>query len=114
MFRYAYDFGDSWELEIRVEKIVPAEHSMPTTAVCMDGARACPPEDCGGAWGYADLLESLADPKHPEHRNMKKWLGRRFDPEAFDLGRINLSLRGLKWPSVTEAQLRKVLMSQDG
>jgi hypothetical protein len=63
--------------------------------VCLDGANACPPEDCGGTGGYADLLEALADPSHPEHRQYRQWAGRNFDPAAFDLAAINAALQRL-------------------
>lgn len=112
-FGYEYDFGDSWEHEITVEKILPPDAAAATTARCLDGARACPPEDCGGIWGYADLLKILKNRKHPEHKSMKEWLGRAFDAAAFDVVKTNLWLRKLKWPRVTEAQLRKVLMGRD-
>jgi hypothetical protein len=112
-FGYEYDFGDSWEHEITVEKILPANAAAATTALCLDGARACPPEDCGGIWGYADLLKILKNRKHPEHKRMKEWMGRPFDAAAFDVMKTNLWLRKLKWPRVTEAQLRKVLMGRD-
>ena len=112
-FGYEYDFGDSWEHEITVEKILPPDAAAATVALCLDGARACPPEDCGGVWGYADLLKILKNRKHPEHGSMTEWLGRPFDAEAFDAAKTNLWLRKLKWPRVTEAQLRKVLMGRD-
>ena len=64
-------------------------------------------------WGYENLLKTLKSPKHPEHKRMQEWLGRRFDAEAFDVAKTNLWLRKLKWPRVTEAQLRKVLMARD-
>ena len=90
-FFYDYDFGDGWEHEIKVEKILPAE-----TAVhyprCVDGKRACPPEDCGGPPGYAYLLEALADPEHEEHDSMIEWIGGEFDPEAFDVAEVNQAL----------------------
>jgi hypothetical protein len=111
---YEYDFGDSWEHTLTVAKIVPPAPVAATTAVCLDGAGACPPEDCGGIWGYANLLKILKNRKHPEHKTMKQWLGRPFDAEAFDLAKTNLWLGKLKWPHVTEAQLRKVLMGRDG
>ena len=113
-FGYEYDFGDSWEHAITVEKILPTGAAAAAAALCLDGACACPPEDCGGIPGYAELLDALKDPKHPEHRSMQEWLGRPFDPHAFDLAKTNLWLRKLKWPRVTEAQLRKVLMGRDG
>ena len=110
---YEYDFGDSWEHEITVEKILRPDAAAVTVALCLDGARACPPEDCGGVWGYANLLKILKNQKHPEHRSMSKWLGRPFDPDAFDAAKTNFWLRKLKWPHMTEAQLRKVLMGRD-
>ncbi len=112
-FGYEYDFGDSWEHEITVEKILPPAAASATTALCLDGARACPPEDCGGVWGYTNLLKILKNRKHPEHKTMKEWLGRAFAAAAFDVGKTNLWLKKLKWPRATEAQLRKVLMGRD-
>jgi len=112
-FGYEYDFGDSWEHEITVTRILPTGAATATSALCLEGARACPPEDCGGIWGYAELLKTLKNPKHPEHKTMKEWLGHPFDAEAFDVAKTNLWLRKLKWPRVTEAQLRKVLMGRD-
>ena len=82
-FCYEYDFGDSWEHEIVVEKIVdpaPGERY----PACVEGQRACPPEDCGGVWGYADLLEAIGNPQHESHDELQEWLGGSFDPEAFD------------------------------
>ena len=111
-FGYEYDFGDSWEHEITVEKILP-DTAPDSPALCLDGARACPPEDCGGVGGYDNLLKILKNRKHPEHKSMKEWLGRPFDAAAFDVEKANLWLRKLKWPRVTEAQLRKVLMGRD-
>jgi hypothetical protein len=112
-FSYEYDFGDSWGHQVTVEKIMPPDAAMAALALCLEGARACPPEDCGGVWGYENLLKILKNRKHPEHRSMMEWLGRPFDSEAFDAARTNAWLRKLKWPRVTEAQLRKVLMSRD-
>ena len=111
-FVYEYDFGDSWQHKIVVEKILSGGGIDVTHAECVDGARACPPEDCGGVWGYANLLKILKDKKHPEHRTMKEWLGRPLDPEFFDREHTNRWLRKLKWPRVTEAQLRKILMGR--
>ena len=100
--------------EITVEKILPPDPAAAATALCLDGAHACPPEDCGGIWGYANLLKILKNRKHPEHKDMKAWVGGSFDAETFDLADINLWLRKFKWPRVTEAQLRKVLMGRAG
>ena len=80
---YEYDFGDGWRHEIRVEKTTQSE---PVTGPhLLGGARACPPEDCGGTWGYANLVAAVADPSHPEHEDLLEWVGGGFDPEKFDL-----------------------------
>jgi len=90
--RYTYDFGDWWEHEIEVEDVTPAdpEHRYPS---CPAGAGACPPEDVGGPDGYAELLDAISDPDHPEHAEMREWLGRPFDPAAFDADRTTTLLR---------------------
>ena len=113
-FGYEYDFGDSWIHEITVERISPPDAAAGTRALCLGGARACPPEDCGGVWGYANLLKALKNRKHPEHKAVKEWIGSSWDAEAFDSAKVNHWLRKLKWRRVKEAQLRKVLMGRDG
>ncbi len=91
-FRYEYDFGDSWLHDILVEKILPPdpEQELP---VCVKGARACPPEDVGGIWGYYTFLEALQNPEHPAHTDYKEWFGGEWDAEAFDLNEVNERLR---------------------
>jgi hypothetical protein len=93
--RYTYDFGDDWEHAIRLEKIVPADPDRLYPS-CAAGKSACPPEDCGGRWGYTDLRGVLADPGHEEHEGMLEWLeledASEFDPGAFDLEEVNDSL----------------------
>lgn len=111
---YEYDFGDAWEHRIVVETILPSDDATRRTAECVGGTRACPPEDCGGTWGYDELLEVLGDPQHEEHESMKEWLGRPFDPEAFDCDKVNECLGMLTWPHTTEEQLARVLMRRDG
>lgn len=91
-FLYGYDFGDSWEHEIIVEKVVAPEASVAYPR-CVAGKRACPPEDCGGAWGYAHLLEKIQDAEHPDHEEICDWLGDEFDAEAFDLEAVNARLQ---------------------
>ncbi|MBA3442179.1 MAG: plasmid pRiA4b ORF-3 family protein [Pyrinomonadaceae bacterium] len=93
-FIYEYDFGDGWEHEVVVEKILTAEAGMHYPK-CLTGKRACPPEDCGGVWGYAGFLEAIKDPEHPEHEDMLEWVGGSFDPEAFDIEEVNQELKGL-------------------
>jgi Plasmid pRiA4b ORF-3-like protein len=92
---YEYDFGDSWRHEIRLEKRSEPEPKVKYPR-CVEGARACPPEDCGGAWGYADFLEAISDKKHPEHRDMKEWIGGKFDPEKFSIEAVNRELKNLR------------------
>ena len=93
--RYTYDFGDDWEHKIVLEAVLAAEpdRSYPT---CVAGKGACPPEDCGGPWGYADLREVLADPSREEHDEMREWLGldrtSDFDPAAFSIDAVNEAL----------------------
>ncbi len=82
-FAYEYDFGDSWDHEVVVEKRVSAEAGV-KYPVCVDGKRACPPEDVGGVWGYADFLEAIVNPDHEQHEDMLEWIGVRFDPDEFD------------------------------
>lgn len=94
-FTYEYDFGDGWQHEVAAEKILPPDPAF-KHPVCLGGANACPPEDCGGIAGYYNLLETLADPKHPEYADMKEWIGGELDPAAFDMDRINAALKRLK------------------
>ncbi|NJO97971.1 MAG: plasmid pRiA4b ORF-3 family protein [Pleurocapsa sp. CRU_1_2] len=90
-FFYTYDFGDSWEHSILVEKILPKETkiSYPT---CIKAKRACPPEDCGGAWGYLEFLEAIQNPNHPERESFLEWLEEDLDSEFCDLKEINQRL----------------------
>lgn len=91
-FFYLYDFGDSWEHEVVVEKVLTAE-SDTSYPVCIKAKRACPPEDCGGTWGYQTLLKAIKDPKHPEHAFRREWVGSSFDPEDAELDEINTLLK---------------------
>ena len=90
--RYEYDFGDGWVHTLLVEKILPSEEGQ-TYPRCLTGRRACPPEDCGGPWGYADFLEALTDPEHEQHTQLVEWIGEDFDPAAFDLDTVNAKLK---------------------
>jgi hypothetical protein len=91
-FRYTYDFGDGWDHRIDVEKVLSASVGT-TVPACIDGRRACPPEDCGGTWGYRELVAILADSTHPDHPERLEWIGRPFDPESFDPGDFEDNLR---------------------
>ena len=92
---YEYDFGDGWEHELHIEKVLPVESAVHYPR-CIDGGRACPPEDCGGPPGYAHLIEVLHDPEHEEFDEMRRWAGPDFDPETFDLVSVNRALWRLK------------------
>jgi hypothetical protein len=95
-FTYTYDFGDGWIHDLRVERIVDGEGAEGFRRIeCLAGARACPPEDCGGPPGYEELQSVLANAQHPEYRERKEWVGRSFDPETFDLVKVNKKLATL-------------------
>lgn len=85
-YTYIYDFGDDWTHQITLEAIFS---DTILNAELIAGKGACPPEDCGGIWGYAQLKEILSDRKHPEYKEMKQWLGLRpkqdWDADFFDL-----------------------------
>jgi len=91
-FIYEYDFGDSWEHTVHIEAILPVQKGA-QYPVCLEGKRACPPEDIGGVSGYGDLLEIFSNPKHPEHDDRLEEFGDEFDPEFFDMEDANLGLR---------------------
>ena len=94
--RYLYDFGDSWEYEIKLKKILSVDQRM-KHPVCIKGERGCPPEDCGGTGGYEDLLEIIMDPEHEEYEEKTCWLGDNFDTEGFDIDVINAILKKVKF-----------------
>jgi len=93
--RYTYDFGDDWEHDVVLEEVRPtvSGERLPS---CVAGKGACPPEDCGGAWGYADLKEIMADSSDKEHQDRLDWLGldtaEEFDPHEFSVDEVNLRL----------------------
>lgn len=90
-FTYEYDFGDCWQHEVIFEGCLRAEKGG-RYPVCVEGERACPPEDVGGVWGYAEFLEAIADPKHEQHDDFVEWAGD-FDPEEFDAGKTTKAMR---------------------
>jgi hypothetical protein len=94
--RYTYDFGDGWDHDIVVEQIGPRDPAVDYPR-CTGGKRAGPPDDCGGVWGYADLVRIVGDPTDPEHDGKVAWLGlgsaAEFDPDAFDAREISDALR---------------------
>jgi len=94
--QYQYDFGDSWEHTLLVEKIIPVAER-PQLYVCLAGANRCPPEDCGGLGGYYYLLEILSDPEHKEHEERMAWIGEKIDPGEFSLEQINKDLKACRF-----------------
>ena len=91
---YTYDFGDDWRHKIVLQNIRPAEPGM-SSPLCLDGANACPPEDSGGAGGYANYAAIMLDPSHEEYADYFQWRGA-FDPKAFDLLAVNRALKRIK------------------
>ncbi len=111
-FLYRYDFGDDWEHIVRVEKILPKERGM-LLPRCLGGGRACPPEDVGGVGGYARCLEAIKDPADEEHASFLQWIGRAFDPEAFDAQRVDDQLRSAAQSAWSAAMRRTLVVEYD-
>lgn len=102
-FSYLYDFGDSWEHEILVEKVLASDPKI-EYPICIKAKRACPPEDCGGTWGYQEFLEAVQDPANPEHEEMLEWVGGTFDPEDTELDEVNNQLQLIpEWKRFAES-----------
>lgn len=91
-FKYEYDFGDGWGHEVVFEGNPPSDPKV-KYPLCLEGERACPPEDCGGVWGYVDFLEAIGNKKHAQHRELLRWIGGRFDSEAFDAKKATKEMR---------------------
>jgi hypothetical protein len=87
--QYCYDFGDNWMHEVVVENTSFSRPQDMPPVYCIEGVRACPPDDCGGVYGFDDFCMAMADPKHPEHEDLTEWFGGRFDPEFFDIAAVN-------------------------
>jgi hypothetical protein len=94
-FTYVYDMGDNWGHAIQVEKTLAAEPKAKYPR-CVSGARACPPEDCGGVWGYEEFLEAISDKRHEEHEAMLEWVGGQFDPDEFEIVEVNRELARMR------------------
>ena len=88
--QYEYDFGGSWLHNIVLEKNKPVAKDR-VYPHCIKGKRACPLEDCGGIYGYMNLVEVFTDKNHPEHKNAVEWYGKNLNPEAFGLEPVNES-----------------------
>ena len=90
---YEYDFGDGWRHELLLEEVLLGDETF--QQICVAGKRSCPPEDCGGPQGFAELLRALQDANHPSHDEACEWLGD-FAPESFSVDQINKRLRRRK------------------
>ena len=93
---YMYDFGDSWEHKVTLQKILPYDPNVRLPA-CTGGRRRCPPEDCGGVWGYYEMLEALKDPNAQDHEEMKEWIGEDFDPDIFSPEGVDRMVGRMRW-----------------
>lgn len=93
---YEYDFGDNWGHSVTLEGIDTIRKGERRLA-CLGGERRCPPEDCGGIHGYAELLEVIADETHPEHELMLQWLGGAYDAEAFSASKVRFDDPKARW-----------------
>lgn len=91
IIEYTYDFGDGWEHLIKLEKVLEKEKGKKYPN-CLDGEMNCPPEDCGGALRYCELVKIIQNPDHEEHKEITNWLGANFDPTRFDVERVNKQL----------------------
>jgi hypothetical protein len=96
VLKYQYDFGDDWEDEVVLERVLPARGTT-SRPVCLAGARRCPPEDAGGVVGYQKFLEAILDPKHEDYGQYLRWAGGHFLDE-FDAGPVKEKLSGMHWP----------------
>ena len=97
---YLYDFGDGWEHTIKVERLADPEPGVLYPRLIEISGR-CPPEDCGGPWGYAELLDAIKDPKHKRHAELTEWIGEGFNPEADDAETLTA---GENQPTVSRAK----------
>lgn len=92
---YVYDFGDNWQHRIKVEKTLMPDPQL-KLPLCVGGANATPPDDCGGVYGYYDFVAAVSNPDHPEHAEMSEWIGTPWDPAAFSIDSANSWLEHFK------------------
>jgi hypothetical protein len=93
-FTYRYHFDEGWQVDLAVEKHLAPKKGV-RYPVCVAGGRAGPPEDCGGPDAYHDMLACLLEPASDLGREWREWLGPDYEPEAFDIDKINRALRKL-------------------
>ncbi len=96
--RYIYDYGDCWEHTIKVERMTPAEPNLVYPRL-IEASGRCPPEDVGGPWGYAEMLEAIADLDHERHDEICEWLGEGYDPTAFNAAarEVEVAVLATRW-----------------
>ncbi len=101
--RYTYDFGDAWLHRVKIEAVTPlgSPQVLESLPLCMGGRNACPPEDCGGAPGFADLVQALEDPSHPQHQEITALYQGAYQPKQFDLATAQARIAALKLPRAT-------------
>lgn len=96
---YEYDFGDGWMHEVKLEKILPAIPGC-KYPICTAGKNACPPEDCGGVYGYKGFLKIINNPRHEEHQSMLEWVDGEFDPKKFEPQKVYFDNPSRRWKIV--------------
>ena len=94
--KYIYDYGDWWEHSVKLEGYIYREKGI-KYPICIDGARACPPEDCGGVSGYLNVIEVLSDPENDDYQDMKMWAGEDWDPENFNKNNVSFDNPYKRW-----------------
>jgi len=106
--RYLYDFGDSWEHTIKIERVADPEPNVVYPRL-VEAAGRCPPEDVGGPWGYGDLIEALDDPDHERHDELREWVGADYDPRRFDAEPLKAEVAALakRWSRKSAAKKPK-------
>jgi hypothetical protein len=104
--RYLYDFGDGWEHTIKIERLSNPEPGAFYPRL-VEASGRCPPEDVGGPWGYAEMLDAITDPKHERHTEMRNWLGEHFDPHVIDTKALttDVAILATKWSRKKTAKL---------
>ncbi len=93
---YFYDYGDGWEHRVKLEGYMFRDRNI-NYPICVEGRRACPPEDCGGVDGYYNVLRTLADPEDEDNEDMRTWVGEEWDPECFDPANVHFDHPYKRW-----------------
>lgn len=110
---YNYDFGDNWQHALDLEEMLPREHGA-RYPVCIDGKRACPPEDCGGIEGFHDFLEAALVLGHKDRSETLAWAGGEFDIGKFDPKEVNFDNPHKRWKTAFQRKLKEVKRNGEG